>query len=446
MPASRKLHNVAVFVRMLAALPVVFFSCTKADVNFGNSLLGNGHTQIIKTDTFSVNVQTVYLDSVITNNKATGLAGVYKDPWFGLIKAKCYLEIAPPMFSDTFENSSFDSIDVMIYLNREFYGDTTKPITINIHRLLENLKFEKGNSNFYNTSLFAYDSQPLASKTFYVTPASTDSINIRLPDELGREWLNMLATGSDTIKSSTAFRQYFKGLCIAAPGDDGIIFGFKDSVQVRVHFRQSSLYPVEKYVVFDLNNRQYQFNNIIADRSATAIASLSSTNKKIDASQTSDAGYSQYISAIVAKISFPGINDLLLASGYAGISSAQLRIRPEKSSFGGPFSLPAAMRLTTTDGTNEFGTDLYYLDNSAQKITQDGSLQIDGLYGINTYYSYDVTSYVSSLLTQGDNSKYGLLLSPPADRTATAFDRLVIGNSNNENSKTELIIYYIVVQ
>jgi len=430
---------------------ILFFlllaSCKKADITFGNELLDNSHTQIIKVDTVTVQLSTIYIDSFVTNNKSVGLAGIYKDPWFGTVQAKSFIEIAPPTFSDTFSNSTFDSLELVLYLNKTFYGDTTKPVTINVHRLLENMKFEKGKSSLYNTSLFATDAAAIGSKTLLVSPNRDDSIRIRLSDELGKEWLSRLATADDAMKSASAFGDYFKGICIAPSGDDGMVFAFKDSIAVNLHFHKNNdLYPQDKQVVFNISNGEYQFNNISADRTGTAISALSSENNEIISSQTGNAAYSQYITGAVAKLRFPYLRNMLQLPGYAGIAAAELRIRPAATSFDKIFTLPAGMRLTTTDNSNAFGTDIYYTDGTGNAVTLTGNLQADDLYGINTYYSYDLTAYIKSLTEISEENKYGLLVSPLSDNIATSFDRLVLGDDTSTENKTELIIYYLSVQ
>ena len=41
---------------------VFYISCNKPDIQFNNQYLDNGYTQIIKVDTFTADVSTVYID------------------------------------------------------------------------------------------------------------------------------------------------------------------------------------------------------------------------------------------------------------------------------------------------------------------------------------------------------------------------------------------------
>ncbi|MBG9374855.1 DUF4270 family protein [Panacibacter sp. DH6] len=419
-------------------------ACKKADINFGEALLDNTHTYVVKTDSVTVDVATVYIDSFITNNKATGLTGVYTDPYFGVVKAKSFIEIAPPAFADTFQLTTFDSLELVLFLNKTWYGDTTKPVALSVYRLAQNLAYAEG-SYMYNTTGFATYNDPLAATDVLLRPIQADSISIRLSDELGKEWLSMLQQADEYVKAPSTFRNYFKGLCIKAGGTDGVVFGFKDSIAVRLHFSKKDIYPVSRYVQFDINNREYQFNNISTDRQGTAISTISSANNELSSGATNNTGYMQYITGTLVKLRFPYLRNLLQLNGFTALSAAELRIKPVAGSFNAVYPLPPTLRLSTTDGTNTFQSDITTSVSGTEEV-QTGSLTIDELYGINTYYSYDVTAYINYLLGLSENNRNGLLIAPVSDDVATSFSRLLVQDNQAQSYRTELILYYLSVQ
>ena len=82
-------------------------SCKKADIKFGDEFLDNDITQIYKTDSFGVNLSTVYLDSFITSAKGTVLLGGYDDAKFGKITTQSYFDLTPPSYdANEFANTS----------------------------------------------------------------------------------------------------------------------------------------------------------------------------------------------------------------------------------------------------------------------------------------------------------------------------------------------------
>lgn len=419
-------------------------ACKKADINFGQALLDNTHTQVIKTDSVTIDVSTVYIDSFITNNKSVGLTGVYNDPYFGVVKAKSFVEIAPPAFEDTFKLTTFDSLELVLYLNKTFYGDTTKPVQLGVYRLAQTLKYPQGSYMYNNTNFTTY-TEPLAISNVTLRPNQMDSITIRLSDELGKEWLGMLQNASDYVKDQSMFNDYFKGLCIKAEGEDGVVFGFKDSIAVRLHFSKKDIYPVNAHVTFDIHSREYQFNNISIDRTNTSISNISSSNNEISSTATGNAGFMQYITGTIVKLRFPYLRNLLQSAGFTSLAGAQLRIKPVAGSFNGFYFLPPTLRLSTTDGTNSFLGDITTSVSGTEEV-QTGSLTVDGLYGIDTYYSYDVTEYITYLLGLSENNKNGLLIAPVSEDVATGFSRLLVQDNKAQSYRTELILYYLSVQ
>jgi len=439
-PAQKNIYKPVAVILMSCS---VFISCKKAGIQFGSSFLDNTHTQIVQVDTLTVDASTVSVDSFITNDLATGLTGSYNDPYFGVVTAKSFMEIGPPAYSDTFQNTVFDSLELVLFLNKSYYGDTSKPVTVNIYRLSENIKYASSTS-LYNNSSFSYYSNAIGEKTFMLRPNVDDSISIPLSEDIGAAWMSMLASGDIRIKTDADFENYFKGICIASSGGDAV-FGFKDSISVRLHFKQKELYPAGKHVDFTLLNRPYQFNNISINRTGTAINNIGTSVKEISSAETNNTAYIQYITGTMAKLRFPYLKDVLQLPGYTGIISAELRVKPVKASFNNLYPLPDALRLVTTDSHNEFGVNITSTDATGVSVVQSGSLQIDELYGISTWYSYDVTAYIKDLLSVTQNNKYGLLVCPMSEEMAIVFNRALIGSSKN-SSGAQLIIYYLSVQ
>ena len=212
-------------VSLLAVLSVCFFTaCKRTDIQFGDDFIDNDYTKIIKTDSFTVNVSTVYIDSFATSGSGTALAGVYKDKDFGLIRARTFMQLAPPASADIYDNTSYDSTRLVVKLNRTWYGDTSKPLHIVVYRVTDDINFPEDASQFYNTTSFNTASTPIGEQTVYLKPNVIDStISIPISDALGNEWMNLLQTKSDDVKTTENFLQYFKGIAITATGDDGVV-------------------------------------------------------------------------------------------------------------------------------------------------------------------------------------------------------------------------------
>ena len=254
----------------------------------------------------------------------------------------------------------------------------------------------------------------------------------------------MFAT-DDAVATDAQFIDYFKGLAIVAGSSNNLMLGFKDSMTMRLHYRNPGVINTDAHVDFSINTNTNQFNNIEADRTGTPIAALGVGNRQLFSGQTNHAGFSQYISGAVAKIRLPYLRNILQLNDFVKIIRADLIITPVKNSFSGVYSLPPYLRLSSTDQYNKAGTDLTaYSSSTGAYDVQYGSLYIDQLYGTETAYSYDVTTYLQAEIAKTDNNKNGILVLPPSP--TQTFNRIMIGDKNSAESKTQVKIYYATVK
>jgi hypothetical protein len=123
-----------------------------------------------------------------------------------------------------------------------------------------------------------------------------------------------------------------------------------------------------------------------------------------------------------------------------------LIIKPVAKTYSSFYQLPPYLQLSATDQYNLPGAPLLdpFSSSSQQQIPQYGNLVIDNLYGTGTQYVYDVTSYLQAQIAIEKNNKNGLLLLPP--NPVSIFNRVVVGDSKNTTSQTQLKVYYASVQ
>lgn len=423
---------------------IVWFACTKVDIQFGQQFLDNGFTQIVKVDTFTPRVTTVYVDSFITSAKGVSLIGGYADPVFGKINPNTYFEVVPPAYVDSFQTSTYDSLVLILVPNKSYYGDTTQPVHVDVSRVTSTITgYDNNLTNIYNVKQFPVNPTPIGSKDLTVRPTRGDSIFIRLSDNLGNELMNKLKNPNDIdIKTNTAFLQYFFGLRLSSPVNSPAIYGCKDSVVMRMYYTKPGLYLQSKVLDFTLANKNHHFNNIIVDRSGTILQNIA-TLKKIPSSALNNMAFTSYASSVMAKIQFPSVRDILKLNNYVELLSATLVIHPIQGSFLS-YPLPPKLRLSNTTTLNQIGADI--TSTGATAAVQTGNLFIDGISGTNTNYSYDLTGYIKQLLPSQPNNDNGLLLLPQSPALETNFNRLIAGDKNNPiGQQMQLIIIYAAV-
>ncbi|MBI3882907.1 MAG: DUF4270 family protein, partial [Sphingobacteriales bacterium] len=397
----------------------------------------------------------VYVDSFLTSGTGTILVGSYLDPKFGAIAAKSFTQIGLPLTTVTIPDGSvYDSIEIILKLNKNYYGDTSQLYTISINQLIDPISLPINHNYFSNKDSRPYNSVPLGSKQFLYTPTSMDTISIRLTQSVGQDLFNKFIAGADQIQDNPRFINYFKGLAIVGASNDSLIANFTDKVIMRMHYHTAGTGVNDANVDFTTDNNystpfeSNQFNNITINRTSpiiSPIASLSGSNRELLSSQTGGAGFGQYVTGSMVKISFPYLRNLLQLNNFVKIVKAELIIKPLNNSFTINNPLPPYLRLATTDQNNQIGEDVYGYNSGGVYAIQYGNLIIDGLYGVETSYIYDLTGYLQDQIAISANNKNGLLVLPP--NQTKLFNRILIGdNLQAKESKTLVKIYYASVK
>lgn len=446
------------FMKWTLLAAIAFFllpSCKKVDVDFGQQQVDGSHTEIIKLDTITPIVSTVFVDSFSTASPGVALIGTNNDVVFGKASAMNYFEVSAPSVTPGVDDT-FDSLVLILKPNRTWYGDTTRPIHLNVYEL-DQLIEPVLNTDYatagtlYNTTSFARKNTLLGSRTLYVSPNRTDSIVVRLDGtNLGDTLFRMMKRGDDALSTAEKFRNFvLKGLCVGSDASDQLILGYKDSMSLRLYYKNADVVRQQTYATFDISNTSHQFNHIEIDRSGTELgnAGFGANRKQIASSALGNRAFMQFITGSMVKVRFPSLRTALTnAPNYSNILSARLTIKPVLNTYNYPYALPAALRMTTTDVENELGTDLVY-SSSTSYTTQTGNLFYDYTNLRNTAYTYDVTAYLAQQLTVTTlNNENGLLLLPPSSTFISSFDRLVVGDNNNLDGQMSLVIYYMAIK
>jgi hypothetical protein len=428
-------------------LSISITSCEKATINLGSDFVTNSPTTLVYVDSLTTHISTVYVDSFVTSAPVALLIGNYVDPFFGAVSCRSFMQVGLPITGPTSipPGSVYDSTEVVLKFNKTYcYGDTTKPYTITVNQLASPVTLPPIQTFFYNKDSLAYNPIPIvlgSTQLSGVRPSIIDTVAITLNgDSTGINLYNKYVTGAIEIQTSPQFLNYFKGLAISGNSSNSFVGGFNDTVEMRLHYHTPGIANTYTYLSFKMVNPVNEFNNITINRAGTAIAGLNATNRELPSSATGNAGYDQYTTGTMVKISFPYLRNLLELTNFVKIVKATLLVKPVRNSFSQIYPLPPQLTLAQTDANNGIGSDI--------PGGQTGNLFIDGLAGFGTAYTYDLTSYLQNLILIENNNNsdgYGLLLLPP-DQTSI-LNRVVVGDiMQTQNYTTEVQIYYAAVQ
>lgn len=387
-------------------------------------------------------------DSVVTSSKNVALVGKYNDNYVGEITASSFIEMTLPSVSedDVTTKAIFDSIVIHLTTNASYFGDTLVNQNIYIHKLKQTIQSVSAGSNGYlfNTSNIEVEDMPIAEKTFKSRPSQTNkSIVVRLPDEIGIDLLNKFKTKAKEVQNNENFVNYFKGLALL-PDLNSVssIMGYNltdTNFMMRLHYHEIKSIKENKQLTFKVNTSR-QFNRIIPDRSATPLNVLNKYKKEVSSSNTNNQAYVASGAVLGAKMQFPTLDNLLQIGQFGYISRAILYIRPVRGSYKAGTPLPRTLNLLILNESNEA---LQYITDDKNNV-QTGNLVIDNVYYENTYYQFDLTSFLNGQLGVPNAYKYNLQLVIPASEEGSTVKRLVIGDGNNSriNDRIKLEIYF----
>jgi hypothetical protein len=424
-------------VVLLFSVVLVFVSCEQESSDLGSEFIDT-HTGLAYTDTVTVSVSTVLRDSVPTSGQNVILYGAINDGEFGAITANNFFQLQTPGLLANNGDLLFDSLTFNLRWNSFVYGDTTKPYNISVYRLTEEMA-DNSSGAYYNETVLAYDSLNCLGSynERKLRPHRDPHISVRLSDVLGKTLFDKMIGSDDSINSQTKFLEYFKGIALVSPKSNSLVMGFNgDSAYMRLYYHQVGQKYTNSYVDFTRYSVSKQFNQVMAVRSGK-LKNISYKNSIISSDLTNNCSYLQSSLGLSIKFSFPYIKDLTNFSKYYSILKAELIVKPVRNTYDYTFGLPPKIGLYRTDANYSIGNAI----TSYNGETNYGNLFTDYVFFKNTQYSYDITSYIISLLNTENISDMGLLFL--SSTYASSLDRLIIGDQKNSENKTYLRLYYI---
>lgn len=416
-------------------------SCTKTNVDFATD--GDSEDpDITYYDNYPVNLSSYQLDSFITSGHSTFSIGYHRDAFFGNLEAAGYAGLLLPDENPVKSQSViFDSLVLVLHPNGSYYGDSSLPVTFQVNELIQPVSNDNEDTRYYNARTFPYNNTPLGTRTVTVRPGRDSLVRIRLSDALGQDLLQKLRVNATAVQSQSEFVKYIKGFRIGVDSSlTNTMYYFSipaDSTLVQLHYRLNGTTYQEKTLNFKVNS-SLQYNYILPDRQFSPLSVFTQFKKQLKASAlTAHKAFLHTNSGTMIKIGIPDLLSLKELHPYVKVMKAELIVRPAPGTYNYPYSLPSTLSLYSTDdgnGLNEQLTDGTY--------ALTGNLNVDLLYGENTYYSFDITSFITSAISEGEFSKAAIMMTPASGTTETTLERLVI-NDQTLNKGIQLKLHVL---
>lgn len=433
-----------------SVLMLLLISCSKEDMSFeiGSQYLDT-KTSIKFFDTLTIQSYTVMMDSIQTSSldEPGIVVGSYHDPEFGRISANGFFRVSLPSDKNLPKGSVFDSAKLILLYNDYFVGDSLQNMTINVHRLKDKIRIDKATGLYlYNKSMLGVYPELMGSHTFMPRHLKNDTVWIGMNDDFGLELFNLLYNKELQVENNTNFQNYLKGFRLSSNITDKAIIGFKyptygssnmKNPAIRLYFHYKQYEYKNAYVDFPIGEFDIsQFNQFAVDDEVVDLPELQ--DLKVPASQLNGKSYVMAGVGVVTRFEIPYLKNLNSLHENVKIVSAVLQIEPMKNTYKN-FELPEKICLYTSDNRNRF---MSVLTNS-RGSTQYANLVIDKVDQVETWYTFDVTSYIQKELNDESDETPALLLTIPPDNLYKTVERLVLGSQKNSTNKVTLKVYYM---
>lgn len=416
---------------------ILISSCTKTnEFTIGKDFV-ESQTRLQVIDTFSVDLSTVLLDSVVTSSQNIAYVGQYEDNIFGSINCNSYFDLAYESFSELDVKAVYDSSAFILYYTDYNYGDTTAMMSISIHRLTEKIvPYDK--TYLFNTSSFHYESQATGTVSFYPVPHSSDTA-VSIPvNSLGEELFNLIRDKDEKVSTQEWFTDYLKGFVLTSgTTNNKALLGFKASSErlvMKIYYHLDKEEPEKKEITIKMGEATHQFNNVKYDFTNTPLYNIKMEKNEVPSTETGNKVFMQGLIGLIPKLRFSSLQDILAADRWE-ILKAELIIEPVQFSYD-LFSLPDSLYIYKTDKENR--RTILNDDDSKPMIA---SFEFDKYLPENNRYTFNITSYINQELYDAYvDSQNGLMIGLNENKLESSFERLLV---EGKHPPVKLRIYYL---
>jgi len=412
-------------------------SCTKTnEFTIGRDFV-ESQTRLEIVDTFSVDMSTILLDSLVTSGQKIAYVGRYEDNVFGMISSESYFDLAYEAFSEIDVKAVFDSSAFILEYTDYNYGDTSSLMSVSIHRLTE--KIIPGNTLFlYNTSSFGYEPLPMASVDFYPEPHSSDTA-VSIPvNAFGEELFNLIRDKDEKVSTQEWFTDYIMGFVLTSGSSiNRAIIGFGASPErlvLKIYYHIDNEDPEKKEITIKMGAVSHQFNNVDFDLSNTALFNIRSKGNEIPSVETGNQAFMQGMIGLLPKFQFPSLQNIMANERWK-VLKAELIVEPVPYSYG-LFSLPDSLFIYEGDKSN---TRTALRDSEGKQLI--ASFEFDDYLHEDNRYTFDITGFMIRELSDAYyDYDHSLIVGLGSDVQGSSFERLLV---EGKHPPVKLRLYYL---
>jgi hypothetical protein len=229
-----------------------------------------------------------------------------------------------------------------------------------------------------------------------------------------------------------------KGFAISPGVTNSCMIGFwlsDTSMALKIHYHYIDDERYEKSVIISPLQSNC-FYGTRSDKSGTPFKDLKKT--ELPSIQSHNMALIQSLSAAYVKFDIPYLKNILETGKVVTVTSALLKITPPKGTYSAINPLPDDLTMYTMD-KNDITTG--YIINYTGSALQTGNLIIDDVNNTGTYYTYDITDYITEQLKALPIDKKYMTLTVPQSSISRCLRSLVIDDKTSAVLKLTYIIY-----
>lgn len=229
------LKRLRLFAVIIIAILLGLSSCKKPADGLGKSIQPEDDLiNAIQTDTTSLFVKTVKVDSVASDFYSNIMIGNYVDPHFGVVKTKGVIQFIPSTSKPRYaENIRIDSVVLTLAYQNATYGKNV-PMAFNVKELLNDLDYDKSyytnskvNTGYQNLIKPGMETQNPNPEMASVTGLDyTPALRLHLRHSLGEK---LLTADTIVLDDAALFKSFFNGLVINSETIDGQVINYVQS-------------------------------------------------------------------------------------------------------------------------------------------------------------------------------------------------------------------------
>ncbi len=426
---------------LIVLMAACLFACQDDYSTLGDSLVVSSFRNVY-TDTCTVKMSTIFVDSMETRGQSVCQIGYIDDPVWGEVLSAYIAEFSKASFTPGEGYTySLDSLVLTLKPSGNYWGDTLTAQRIGVYPLVSAITLVN-DETLYSHTKTPVTAEPLFSFMYTPRPLQNKSVTVRMPDTFGQELLDLLVAESEVFESQEKFKAYLHGLAFIPDRSGNCVTGFAvadSSMVMTLHYHESGSWREERTLSFTVNT-EYAYNYVDYNRH-TALGTIEGGRvNSVTASKLGKQAFLQGMGAYYNVIEFPYLNDLQVDGDIVSIQSAVLYLYPKLGSYGAVNQLPETLRLYLANENNMAEDNVY---DSSGSTVQNGNLTIDETSKRETYYSFDLTSYMQSNLGTWGMKRQNLLLSMEDTDFQQTFSQVIFDcDASQERGYVRLDVRY----